>query len=211
MGELDSDAEEAVIRDWLAQSGGADGRVDKGGNGPLDPWIAAIAEEIHGWPRHVINFVSPATDTLREVHGDLGAVDLQTVLERGVQNKLDYYDSRVKEIDQRSRLVLAAAVQYSKRQGEKGIFDEIQVKDLLEEIHPPRTDIDEQFNRVLNKGVLAWIDSDYLKVPIPSMEDWLVNKFRTYAKRFPSRAARIRAAVKSALAPDQKEVGGMEL
>ncbi len=72
LGALSKESERAVIHDWLAKEGEAQG----------DPteWIDAIAQETHGWPQHILSYVEPASRHLRAHDGAMTTEGLNTVL-----------------------------------------------------------------------------------------------------------------------------------
>jgi len=88
-----SEAEEqAVIRDWLVKDGGAQ-ETD------IHPWIAAITQETHGWPQHIMFYVQNAMKRLKARNGQMTPEDLEAVLKHGRVDKRTYYKKQIESLD----------------------------------------------------------------------------------------------------------------
>ncbi len=164
LGRLSPPSERSVIHDWLVKDGGAAGDVT--------PWIDTIAGKTDGWPQHIVSFTQPAAHVLRHRNGIMTQNGLAWVLEQGEVKKDDYYTGRVVGIARKHRIALSQILQ-----GREATLEEDEVLELLGETTAPHK-VQEVFDTILHKGVLAWTPEGALAVPIPSMEDWLV---RTYA------------------------------
>ncbi len=162
LGRLSAASEQAVIRDWLEKDGGA--------QGDMTLWIEAIARESYGWPQHIMAFVSPATQWLRENGGELSPAGLAYMTGAGQQRKEAYYAGRVGVLGKRARIALAQLLR--QQEGER-VLDEWDILAAFEK-YRMRTAPEDVLEIMLHKGVLVKTHTGDYRVPIPSMEDWLV-------------------------------------
>jgi len=167
LGRLSEAAERAVIRDWLVKDGGAQ-EVD------IQPWITAIAQETYGWPQHITFYARTAAERLQARNGQVASEDLDRVLQDGRAGKRHYYRQRSGFLSRREGKVFAHAVQDTSHSG--GMDRE----DLLERLMDRGSMSEEKalrlFQKLLHKGVLARVDSDFeaYDIPIPSMKEHLL-------------------------------------
>ncbi len=166
LGRLASEPERAIIRDWLVQDGGAEGDAT--------PWIDAIARETHGWPQHIITFTEPAAGIACACHGQMTPGGLEAVLRQGQQGKEEYYFARVKKLSKQDRMALGEAL-VTLPLGAS--LEEADVLHILSWNHA-REKAGQVFKRIVHKGVLAQTREGDFAVPIPSMQDWLVDQYR---------------------------------
>ena len=75
LGGLAPEAEHAVIRDWLKLSGKAEGDPQ--------PWIDSIMRDTHGWPQHIISYLTPAMSRIPADGGRMTPEGLSAVLQSG--------------------------------------------------------------------------------------------------------------------------------
>ena len=166
LGRLPASAERAVIQDWLVKDGGAEGDAT--------PWIDAIARETHGWPQHIMCFVQPAVHIVHSNHGQMTPDGLEAVLRQGQQRKENYYLARVKELAKPDRMVLGEALATLPLGAS---LEEVDVLHILLRNHA-REKAGQVFEGIVHKGVLAQTQEGDFAVPIPSMQDWLVDQYR---------------------------------
>ena len=55
------------------------------------PWIDAIAQQTHGWPRHVHSYARHAAEHLKEKGGLMTPQGLKIVMELGEEGRKQYY------------------------------------------------------------------------------------------------------------------------
>ena len=167
LGRLLKRAEYAVIRDWLVKVGQA--RED------TTTWLNALAAETHGWPQHIMCYVQPAAEQVRRSDGALTESGLAIALECGRQAKVEYYQGRLEIFD---RAVLSQVARML-RESDSGVISK---KALVEALQtgPAYDDPVEVFSQLLDKGVISRTGDNY-SVPIPSMRDWLMDRFSARA------------------------------
>ena len=188
IGRLVPDASRAVIRDWLEKSGGAQGDVV--------PWIEAIAHEADDWPHHIVNYANPAARWLQQNGGQLADVGLEHVLNVGRRGKEEYYKSRAVEIGYRDQAMLGAMIQTLGNKQQWDRVDLVEAFSLLK--RAPSTSAEDVVDLALAKGVLAG-DEDLFRIPIPSMEDWLVGRYERLRQDLPVVYREIQDAIRSIL------------
>ncbi|MCY3629695.1 MAG: ATP-binding protein [Bacteroidota bacterium] len=160
LGALGKEDERAVIQDWLTKEGGAKG----------DPtaWIDTIANETHGWPRHVHAYSKHASKQLQMSGGVMTPGGLNAVLEAGQEGRKVYYKQRVADFDGDEVICLAESIV------DIGVGmpfkKELVEVSLIEKYGPEKAD--KLFQEFLEKGVIA-TDGFLYSVPIPSMHDWM--------------------------------------
>lgn len=188
IGRLEPDASRAVIHDWLEKSGGA--------HGDVAPWVEAIAQEADDWPHHIVNYASPAAKWLQQHGGQLTDAGLEHVLAVGRQGKEEYYKSRATEIGYKDQALLGAMIQTL---GQRRQWDRVDLVDafgLLKRV--PSKSAEGVVDLALAKGILAG-DEDLFRIPIPSMEDWLVGRYKNLQQDRPAVYREIQAALRSLL------------
>jgi len=166
LGQLSEAAERAVIRDWLVKEGEAQ-------EADIQPWITAISKETYGWPQHIAIYAQTAAKRLKVLSGQVTPEGLDWVLTNGRIGKRNYYRQRSDFLSRREVKVFALATQdVSSSEG-------MDREDLLERLMDRGSMSEEKafrlFQKLLHKGVLARVDSDYeaYDIPIPSMKDHL--------------------------------------
>ena len=165
LGRLSEAAERAVIQDWLRKDGRAKGDVI--------PWTHAIASETHGWPQHIMCFAQPAAWVVRHNGGELTPGRLAYVMERGHQGKTEYYQGRIDDVEK----IIRSAI--GKLLGSRPADRELDKHVILAALSGGRTPNEAQaeFDTLLHKGVIALTPEGSYAVPIPSMRDWLVERY----------------------------------
>ena len=165
LGALDKAAEGAVLHDWLTKDGGAIG----------DPteWIAAIAQETHGWPQHILAYTDPpAVTELQARNGVMTSRGLTAVLEAGRAARAAYYEGRVDDWGVKRRRAFAEVFMDVPFGGCLDMDDVI--ASLARSFGSKRAK--KIFKSARNKGVL-YRHGGEVAIPIPSMQDWLVSKY----------------------------------
>jgi len=165
LGRLNKEAEEAVIHDWLMKAGGA--------TGDLSAWINAIASRTHGWPQHIISYTDPANEYLKANQGCMTDEGLQLTLKKGEQERVLYYEARVKGISKRKRQVLARIFAHLPLDS---CMEEEDLIDALKEEYT-HEEAEKLFEDLLARGVLAERPEGDYGIPIPSFHTWLVNEY----------------------------------
>jgi len=162
---LDTDAERAVIRDWLTEDGRAKG----------DPtaWIDAIMQKTYGWPQHILSYVGPAVEYLHTHGGVMNKDGLSIVLDAGGNFRTKYYERRAGGLAVEERYCLARIfedIPQARGSTRKTILSELASEygvDAAEKL----------FRRALHSGLLQMTASGHYAIPIPSMQDWLVGNY----------------------------------
>ncbi len=160
LGALSKASERLVIEDWIKE----DGR----GQGDPSVWIDAIAQETHGWPRHVHSYAKHASDYLKANGGVMTPDGLSSVLEAGHEARKVYFKQRVEDFEPDQVQCLADSIidspvghptpRLSIRSSLINTYGESQAEKL--------------FQHFINKGIIEKGGMGYI-VPIPSMHAWL--------------------------------------
>ncbi len=194
LGALSKESERAVIQDWLVKEGGA--------KGDPAPWIHAIAQKTHGWPRHVHSYARHAAGHLKEKGGLMTPQGLKIVMELGEEGRKQYYKQRVSGFDGNELVCLYEAV--------AGINSRTPFnKDLvLSPLNRKYGDAraDKIFKKFIDKGVISVVGTAMYSVPIPSMHDWMRSEFE-YVKE---QMAAFRDARETEARPTPPKDFGME-
>ena len=176
LGRLDADAERRVIRDWIMKSGG----VGDAHPHIVERWVGSIAAETDGWPQHIHNFAPQAAQWLQD-HGGLMPENVpEEVLETGRARKREYYVQRVSGISRRFRQALA---RICAKTHNGASLDEYQLlsafmKAVWEGDRQNASEIAKStFQACVWKGVLSIDDEGDYRIPIPSMQDWLLTTY----------------------------------
>ncbi len=156
----------AIIQDWLMLDGMA--------KGDPTPWIDAIAEQVHGWPHHIMSYVAPAIEYLESNNGRMTAEGLKFVLASGNKFKLEYYDERTHDIDEDRREALARSI-IDVPPG--GTTTRPAILDSLKQDGLTQKEADVLFERALGQGVIDRRERGRYGIPIPSMRTWLVEEY----------------------------------
>ncbi len=164
LGALSKASERAVIQDWLVKEGGA--------KGDPAPWIDAIAQQTHGWPRHVHSYAEHAAGHLKEKGGIMTPQGLKIVMELGEEGRKQYYKQRVSTFygDQLQCLVTSIAnTPFGEPTSRLEIVSSLaqtygndQAEDLLKDF--------------IEKGILEKSGKG-LSISIPSMHTWLKEEY----------------------------------
>ncbi len=164
LGALSKASERAVIQDWLVKEGGA--------KGDPAPWIDAIAQQTHGWPRHVHSYAEHAAGHLKEKGGIMTPQGLKIVMELGEEGRKQYYKQRVSKFygDQLQCLVTSIAnTPFGEPTSRLEIVSSLaqtygndQAEDLLKDF--------------IEKGILEKSGKG-LSISIPSMHTWLKEEY----------------------------------
>ena len=165
LGRLDKESVCGVIRDWLTHVGG-------GVEDPT-PWIEAISEQTHGWPQHIMSYITPALNYLASNHRKMTDRGLEFVIEKGNEYRVGYYQKRVKGIDKKKRQVLAkifAGVPLG------DTMDLEDIMDTLKEKYPQEV-AGKLFKKALERGIIDKRDDGDYGIPIPSFHTWLVDQY----------------------------------
>ncbi len=194
LGALSKEVERAVIRDWLVKEGGA--------KGDPAPWINAIAQQTHRWPRHVHSYARHAAEHLKEKGGLMTPQGLKIIMELGEEGRKQYYKQRVSGFDGNELVCLYEAV--------AGINSRTPFnKDLvLSPLNRKYGDAraDKIFKKFIDKGVISVVGTAMYSVPIPSMHDWMRSEFE-YVKE---QMAAFRDARETEARPTPPKDFGME-
>ncbi|MDE2732742.1 MAG: ATP-binding protein [Bacteroidota bacterium] len=167
---LDCKAARAVIRDWLKKGGGAKGDVTD--------WMDVIDRETEGWPQHISAYGQRAALQIQKDGGMLIEDGLLTVLTKGRKDKSRYYARRLgrNHILRRERELLGLLIACC---GWSKAWSPIQLASALAvlegELNAPPTDTVEM---IFGRGVMAGNDNGDFRIPIPSMERFLVGYAR---------------------------------
>ncbi len=164
LGALSKESERAVIQDWLVKEGGA--------KGDPAPWIDAIAQQTHGWPRHVHSYAKHAAGHLKEKGGIMTSQGLKIVMELGEEGCKQYYKQRISNFrgDQLQCLMKSMG------DADKGKTARYKVimSSMVDEYG--REEPDNLFHLFIEKGILEEHEEGYA-ISIPSMHTWLNEKY----------------------------------
>ncbi len=164
LGALSKESERAVIQDWLVKEGGA--------KGDPAPWIHAIAQKTHGWPRHVHSYARHAAKHLKEKGGLMTPQGLKIIMELGEEGRKQYYKQRVSKFrgDQLQCLMKSMG------EADKGKTARYKVimSSMVDEYG--REEAKNLFDLFIEKGILEEHEEGYA-ISIPSMHTWLNEKY----------------------------------
>ncbi len=164
LGALSKESERAVIQDWLVKEGGA--------KGDPAPWIHAIAQKTHGWPRHVHSYARHAAEHLKEKGGLMTPQGLKIIMELGEEGRKQYYKQRVSKFrgDQLQCLMKSMG------EADKGKTARYKVimSSMVDEYG--REEAKNLFDLFIEKGILEEYEEGYA-ISIPSMHTWLNEKY----------------------------------
>jgi len=77
----------------------------------IQPWIEAVATEIHGWPQHIMVYTQPTAELLKTQNGKATLEALKAALSKGRAEKHIYYHSRLAPLNDSGAKVLATLLQ----------------------------------------------------------------------------------------------------
>ncbi len=157
---LSKEFERLVIEDWIKKEGR--------GQGDPSAWMDAIAQETHGWPRHVHSYAKHASEYLQANGGVMAPDGLSSVLEAGHEARKVYYKQRVDDFKPSEIQCLARSI----ADVQPGIpMDDMDiVSSMAQKFGDDQAE--EVFKRFEEKGILGKTTMGYT-VPIPSMHIWL--------------------------------------
>lgn len=161
LGALGKKAERAVLRDWLAEDGRAEGDTTA--------WIDSVTRETHGWPQHILSYVKPALSQLHTAKGEMTAEGLNAVLEAGRTGRAAYYKQRAQGFYRKQLHCIARSIVDVPAGGR--VDHAVIMSSLLQDYG--HDEAEKIFRRALHKGILDERDNCFV-VPIPSMQKRLV-------------------------------------
>ncbi len=170
---LNPDSARAVIRDYLTISGGVRGQQVE-----LHDWVYKLEQHTQRWPAHIAAWGEKAAAILQANGSRLTAEAWETLERRGRQRDNVYYASRLVGVAQADIDVLGRLLSRKER---GAILYEREVFAALAEDRT-EAEIRHVFQRVLEKGILAYNLDRNLVVPIPSMHYWLLNRYQEMRK-----------------------------
>ena len=181
LGSLAPQEARAVVSDWLVNDGGA-----PKDHSYLVRWIDTLAAECHGWPQHLQVYAQQAAGWLKHHSSELTPEVPPVVLEEARKDRQEYYHGRMAGLRKSDRVALASVVR------EKGKGGTLSWAEMIAAFSPGRTSeqAEQLCDELLHKGIVTENrDGDYI-VPIPSMHDWLVDRYSEPVRvRSPKRAA----------------------
>ena len=164
---LDIETTRAVIEDWLEHAGSASTESPY-----FDNWVRTLANESLGWPQYIHIYAQTSAQWLNGNGGKLTPMVPAEVLETACEKRVQNYKRRVKVIRRPHRTAFADLLQ---KNGKRAMLLENEVVTALQS-HQSREEALDMFRTLLRKGVIAETSSGDLRVPIPSMHDWLVEQ-----------------------------------
>ncbi len=175
---LKPDSAMAVLRDYLTISGGVRGQQEA-----LAEWVSKLEQRTHGWPAHIASWGENAADILQANGGQLTSDAWTSVEQEGRKADTLYYNSRALRIKARDLSTLARLLI------KRGLHAELLEEEVTAALSQGRSeeDTDTVLQRILDKGILAHSGFGDLAVPIPSMHNWLVDRYQERRKVLPSR------------------------
>ena len=193
LGCLSQESTCAVIRDFLIEESGCE---------PPPRWIEAIAECTHGWPQHIISYADPAADYLAS-HRVLRDEGLQSVLQQGRAEQLEYYDERAEGIDEDHRRAFARAlmdVPLGETTTRPPIMSSLKLSGLTQK------EADDLFIRALDQGIIDQRKRGRYGIPIPSLQNWLTDEYVTdKSQDIPQKSKQLPAKPEQLLLPPKKD------
>ncbi len=165
LGALSKESERAVIQDWLVKEGGA--------KGDPAPWIHAIVQETHGWPRHVHSYAKHAAGHLKEKDGIMTPQGLKIVMELGEEGRKQYYKQRISGLDGNELVCLYEAI--AGINSRTPFNKDLVLSPLNKKYESDRAE--KIFKKFIDKGVVSVVGTTMYSVPIPSMHDWMRSEF----------------------------------
>ena len=200
LGRLSDKSARELVEGYLRE--GEENREPARGQPTL---VREILERSHGWPQHLVAYGESAQKLLPKKRTGHRITDdeRQAVLARGDRARREYYAGRADNLDLREAALLGALVNNALKvtRWDKTTLDTVSVSSALEGNPVPGLR-----EKAVAKGVLAEIkqEKEY-HVPIPSMADWLVERYRHYQVKYPERAAELQAAVEAVFPPGSRE------
>ncbi|MCY4000978.1 MAG: ATP-binding protein [Bacteroidetes bacterium] len=164
LGPMRLEEAEVVIRDYV-----------HGEFGELVPdhWIGTISEPTHGWPQHIVCYANAVGNLLLSLGRAPKDSDLDMAIDHGRVEQVAYYAARAHDITRGQREILAHL--FNQIPWEGAVRGSVVINALCEKYSVKVAE--ETFDRALRQGVLSQtIDGDY-QVPIPSMQQWLVDEY----------------------------------
>ena len=164
---LDIEPTRAVIEDWLVHAGCASTETPY-----FARWASTLAAGSFGWPQHIHIYAQAGAQWLYDNGGELTFTVPNEVLETARAERGQYYKRRVKGFRPPHRTAFADLL---RKKGMRTVLLEDEVVTALQS-HQSREEALDMFRTLLRKGVIAETSYGHLRVPIPSMHDWLVEQ-----------------------------------
>jgi len=162
---LDPESTKSVISDWLGKECGAKGDVAY--------WVDMIAQQSDGWPQHISAYVQRAFKQLKDDKGCLTDDGLARVLQKGYQDKMTFYNSRLgQKVGSRERQLLGLLIACCDWNAEW-------TKKELESVFPALKQAltystEDTVDRMIRREVIGGNGRGGYGIPIPSMDRFLV-------------------------------------
>ncbi len=160
LGALSKESERLVIEDWIKKEGR--------GKGDPSAWMDAIAQETHGWPRHVHSYARHVSDYLK-ANGGVTTIDgLSSVLEAGHEARKVYHKQRVDGFEPDQIQCLAGSIP------DRSVGHPTSRLQIMSAFINKYGDskAEKLFKDFVSKGILEKREMGYI-VPIPSIYTWL--------------------------------------
>ena len=168
LGALEREAARDMVRDWLVWSGGA-----PKDHSDLPSWLDILVSQSDGWPQNLYNYAYEAVQWAKKHDGKLTPQVPESVLVKGRESCEKYYAGQVTDV---KRPVLVALANMAQQQGQTGVLSERELVAAFAAAWPTLPG-EESFDTLLYKGVIARTRYFDYCVPIPSMQDWLVDRY----------------------------------
>ena len=168
--------------------------------------VREILERCHGWPQHLVAYGEAAQRLLPKKWAAhrITAGERGRIIEMGDRVREEYYRRRAHRLSDRERTLLGALVQNPRgitRWGETALTNLAKTAQLGEAGR-----VSDLLRNAVRGGVLAEIgDEKEYHVPIPSMADWLVERYKYLRRTESARAAELKAAVEAVFPPRARE------
>jgi len=111
---------------------------------------------------------------------------LEYVLEKGVELRVQYYEQRAQGFSNQQRQIIASLIAILQRDGY------LEIEDVMESVTPRygKEKAEKFFNDLLHSGILHKQDGGVYRIPIPSMQTWLLNEYGAERIEIPREDAR---------------------
>ncbi len=153
MKPLEEEEERQVIKNWLKRAGKA--------KGDTTDWINAITQETYLWPRHVDSYARNAAHLVYANDGVMTPELLRLVMEKGREERMEYYQGRLYGVDNDDILRLVKIFRNAQ--------EHVPKKELLEKLG------EAVFAQVVSQGVL-YRKNGFYTIPIPSLHKYLTER-----------------------------------
>ncbi len=146
-----------------------------------------VVNESFGWPQHLTNALRSLGEELIRVGGRLAECDLHAVQQASQARRESYYGERAEGI---SSHLLRAVIQTVPR---NGTVSSEAVKDAIAEAYQTRPIMEDELPRkeawrhLVHRGILEPdAHTDQVRVPIPSMHDYIAERTRSQTQETPA-------------------------